>query len=140
MADLEAIAGRLATEVERALGPWVRRRLDGLDPADVEHVVAAVERVVLPDLRAALERDVDTPGPSPLAIVRRAVGPVTEALRAAGAQPLARDRQQVELFPDDVYDVVPASFADLSPAAGEAGIAWGAARAFVHLERRRSER
>jgi hypothetical protein len=133
MDDMRAVAETLAGAVERALPGWVRARGGGDD------VVAHVLALVLPDLRAALSRDVDEPGPSPLAIVRRAVGPVTEALAAAGVERPRRDPEQERLFPDDPYDIVPASFGDLSPEAGDAGIAWGAARAYTHLERRRAQ-
>lgn len=134
-AAIAEIAARLGDEVERALPGWVRAKLGDL-PAD--DTVAVVRALVVEDLRAALARDVDEPGPSPLAIVRRAVGPVSAALRRAEVEAVHRDPQQAALFPDDPYDIVPASFADLSPEAGEAGMLWGAARAHVHLRRRRA--
>ena len=36
-------------------------------------------------------------------------------------------------FPDDVYDLSPATFADVDPALHEPGLVWGAAKAHVHL-------
>jgi hypothetical protein len=42
-------------------------------------------------------------------------------------------------FPDDVYDLTPASFADVDPALHEPGLVWGAAKAHVHLARRRRQ-
>ena len=44
------------------------------------------------------------------------------------------------MIPDDDYDLVPTSFADLDPSLRELGLAWGAARAYVHRARHRSER
>ena len=38
-----------------------------------------------------------------------------------------------------LYDLSPASFADLAPALKEPGLVWGAAKAHVHLSRRRAE-
>ena len=38
-------------------------------------------------------------------------------------------------FPADVYGLSPASLADLSPDVVEAGIVWGAAKAFEHKRR-----
>jgi hypothetical protein len=38
-----------------------------------------------------------------------------------------------------VYDLTPASFADVDPALHEPGLVWGAAKAHVHLARRRRE-
>lgn len=130
-----AIALALHREVALALPGWVEAHLAPVG-VDAAPVIAMVEALVLEDLRTALLRDVDTPGPNPLAIVRRGVGPVSEALRRAGVEPVRRDPQQTSLFPDDVYDLSPASFADLSAAAGEAAIVWGAARAHTHLSRR----
>ncbi len=51
--------------------------------------------------------------------------------------PLARDAFARRQDPDDVYDLMPASFADIDPALAEPGLVWGAAKAHVHLARRR---
>jgi hypothetical protein len=56
-------------------------------------------------------------------------------LRAAGVPPVVRDEHQERLFPEDVYDLAPANFADVDPALAEVGLAWGAAKAFEHLQR-----
>ena len=50
-----------------------------------------------------------------------------------------RDEFAERTFPDDVYDLSPASFADVDPALHEPGLMWGAAKAHVILHRRRSE-
>ena len=42
------------------------------------------------------------------------------------------------MFPDDLYDLTPGSFRDLDPALHEPGLEWGAAKAHVHLARRRA--
>ena len=60
-------------------------------------------------------------------------------LRAAGASPVPRDDFDVRNFPDDVYGLSPATFADVDPALHEPGLVWGAAKAHVHLARRRRE-
>ncbi len=52
---------------------------------------------------------------------------------------MARDAQSARFQPDDVYDLAPASFADLAPELHDLGISWGAAKAHVHLQRRRRE-
>jgi len=62
----------------------------------------------------------------------------TEVLRAAGARPVARDPIQVRLLPDDVYDLSPATFADIDPALAEPGLMWGAAKALEHRRRHAS--
>jgi hypothetical protein len=48
---------------------------------------------------------------------------------------VARDAFEQERFPDDVYGLMPASFADFGPEVGEAGLAWGAAKAWEHKRR-----
>ena len=58
---------------------------------------------------------------------------------AAGVPEASRDREAVRFQPEDVYDLAPASFADLAPELHELGISWGAAKAHVHLRRRRRE-
>jgi len=68
-------------------------------------------------------------------LLRAAVRYPTAVLRAAGVPPVARDDQQVHLFPDDDYDLAPANFADVDPALAEPGLVWGAAKAYVHLQR-----
>jgi hypothetical protein len=103
----------------------------------VAAVTAEVEADVLGDLRMLLARDVDEQRGSPLAVVRRAALTLGGALDALGVPPAERDDHQRSLFPEDTHDVVPASFGDLSEEAGRAGIAWGAAKAFVHRRRHR---
>ncbi|MBV8160204.1 MAG: hypothetical protein JO265_04710, partial [Acidimicrobiia bacterium] len=56
-------------------------------------------------------------------------------LAAAGVPPVRRDEQQERLFPADVYDLAPATFADVDPALADVALAWGAAKAFEHLQR-----
>jgi hypothetical protein len=133
---------RLADAVAAALPGWVARVLRLRAPEVGDDVVTAVtgevEADVLGDLRALLARDVDEQRQSPLAIVRRGAATVAGALDALGVPPATRDDQQRSLFPDDTHDIVPASFADLSEEAGEAGIAWGAAKAFVSRRRHRA--
>jgi hypothetical protein len=95
--------------------------------------------VVGPELRALLARDIDEQRTNPLAVVRRAVVYPTAVLRAAGVPAVVRDADAEARFPDDAYDLVPAAFADLDPALHEPGLVWGAAKAHVHLARRRAE-
>ena len=75
---------------------------------------------------------------NPLALVRQAVPYPTEVLRSAGVPPVARDEFAARQFPDDDYDLAPTSFAELDPELHEPGLVWGAAKAHVHLARRRA--
>lgn len=123
----DAVAAALPGWVERSLG----RFLADPDAATVagcrERVAAAVE----PELRALLAEDVDAQRATPLQVVRAAVPILTAALRDAGAAPVARDEQDRAAFPDDAYGLTPASWADLGDDVLAAGIAWGAAKAWV---------
>ena len=148
-AALRAYAERLADAALTALPHWVERRVaeryeqwSGRPPADAvrEHARrAGVDAVadVGPQLRALLSTDVDAQRANPLAILRRAVRHPTAVLRAAGVPPVDRDPHAQGLFPEDLYDLSPASFADLDASVHEPGIVWGAAKAHVILRRRR---
>jgi hypothetical protein len=75
-----------------------------------------------------------------LSILRRAVRYPTGVLRSAGVPPIVRDAYDERHFPDDDYGLTPLAFADVGPTLHDAGLAWGAAKAMVHLERRRPSR
>jgi hypothetical protein len=154
-ADLEALeryGSELVHAIEIALPAWVQRsvaarwaeqRDDAELPAPVQDAArdaaAAAVDDVLPPLRALLAEDVAEQRSNPLSLVRRAVVHPTRVLAAAGIEPVDRDAEASRLFPDDVYDLVPATFADLDQSVLEPGIAWGAAKAHVLLRRRRED-
>ena len=82
-----------------------------------------------------LTADPDDQRGTPLTLLRRAVRYPTEVLAAAGVPPVDRDDFARRAFPDDPYDLSPASFEAVDPALRDPGIAWGAARAWVHRRR-----
>lgn len=148
-AALAAHARALVTAVDAALPSWVERAVRqrwaqarGHDvPAEV---VAAARRAgaqaradLVPRLEALLTTDVEAQRSNPLAVIRQAEAYATAVLRDAGLPPVERDADAVRLFPGDLYDLIPASFADLDPAVHEPGLVWGAAKAHVILARRR---
>jgi hypothetical protein len=148
-ADTAAVA--LAEAIERALPGWVERSVVRLATAfhgrvddDVRASAASAGRraatEVGREVRDLLALDIDAQTASPLSILRRAVRYPTEVLRAAGVPPVVRDEAQERLFPDDDYDLAPANFADVSPDLADVGLAWGAAKAYTHLQRRRESR
>lgn len=151
-AALARHAGALADAIDAALVSWVERCVAGgwaaWSPEPMPSEVAAAAGAagqrtlaeVSPAVRALLDTDVDDQRSNPLAIIRRAVVHPTRVLAEAGVPPVARDPQAERLFPDDVYDLSPASFADLHPSVHEPGLVWGAAKAHVILRRRRSGR
>ena len=148
---LAAIAAELAEGVRAALLPWTVRCVEerveawtGAPPGDDLRAAAAEAgaraRDELGDAVAeALAADVDRPRVPPLSLLRAAVRYPTEVLRAAGVPPVVRDEFSERNFPDDLYDLTPANFADLATELHEPALLWGAATAHVHLRRRRAE-
>jgi hypothetical protein len=151
-ADLEALArysDDLVAAIQVTLPGWVQRVIadrwdqwQGGEPppelveAGREAATEATEAVV-PALRELLSLDVADQASNPLAVVRRAVAFPTRVLASTGMPGVVRDEQAERLFPDDVYDLVPGSFADLDPEVHDPGLRWGAAKAHVLLRRRR---
>lgn len=146
-ADRAALAahGRaLADGIEAALPGWVERSVARVldawgGPIDRAAATTAAHQAgvaarddVAPAVRALLTSQPEDQATSPLAVVRRAVRYPTDVLRALGVPPVVRDEMAQRHFPDDDYDLVIASFADLDPALREPGLVWGAAKAYVH--------
>lgn len=131
-----ALPSWVVSSVGRIMGAWI-----GEMPPEVaeaaESAGARAAAEVGPAVRDLLEADVDDQRTTPLALVRAAVRYPTEVLRAAGVPPVERDAFAEAAFPDDTYDLAPASFADLDPALAELAIRWGAAKAFEHKRRHR---
>ncbi|MFP5317031.1 MAG: hypothetical protein ACLGI2_01920 [Acidimicrobiia bacterium] len=142
MERIEEHATALADAIQAALPGWVERAVRARladPPADVQVAAAHAGRQAASEVGGAVRRllaeDVDDQRTTPLALLRGAVRYPTQVLRAAGVPPVPRDHVQQRLFPDDVYDLAPASFADVDPSLFEPGIRWGAAKAFVHKQR-----
>ena len=151
-ADLAALAehaAALVAAVDSALAPWVERMVrtrwvawsgEAPPPELIAAAAAAGERgraEVTAALRDMLALDVESQRSNPLAIIRQAVVHPAGVLASAGVPSVQRDADAVRIFPEDHYDLSPASFADLDAATHEAGVRWGAAKAHVILARRR---
>ncbi len=148
--DDDARFAEIGAELAAAAGPGAQRWLDRLvaavpaevRPDDFDRLVARararIEAEVSGPLTTLVALDLDDQRDNPLALLRRLVPIGTELLAAAGAQPVARDRDAVRLHPDDPFDLTPGSFADVDAALHEPGLRWGAAKAHVHLARRRA--
>ena len=138
---------RLAAAVEAALAPWVRAaveaRFGGPVPPELEaEVTEAAQRAVADvgsRLRELLALDIDDQWTNPLSIVRTAVGYPNAILAGAGVEPMGRDATEVAMNPEDIYGLAPAAFGDLGADVHEPGLVWGAAKAHLHLQRRRGE-
>ena len=150
-ANLMEYGRALAEAIEAALPQWVVRSVEGrwrdwkgtdarpdlLDAA--RDAGERARREIGSAVRELLEQDVDEQRANPLALVRRAVSYPTDVLRVAGVPPVVRDEFDERAFPEDVYALTPASFADVDPTLHEPSLLWGAAKAHAHLARRRRE-
>lgn len=136
----------LAQAIVDLLPGWVERSVERLlvaftgtaDPTAMDEARRA-GRLAADDvgarIRVLLEADVDEQRTNPLSVLRSAVSFPTAVLARAGVPPVTRDDFAEQRFPDDVYDLTPASFADVDPALHEPGLEWGAAKAWVHMKR-----
>lgn len=140
--QLAAYGCVLIEQVELVGYEWLARLVDlrapGLagDPQSEAALRSGAAEMVA-ELRTLLTADIDSQPTGPLDVLRRAVRHPTQLLAAAGTAPIARDAFASRNFPDDVYDLSPASFAEVDPSLHEPGLVWGAAKAHVHLRRRR---
>jgi hypothetical protein len=140
----------LAAAVDAALPGWVDRsvrrvaadqglRLDATAEAALRSAGEEARAEGVARLGELLAADVDRQVGSPLAILRSLVRYPTAVLRSLGARPVARDEFAGRSFPDDVYGLSPAAFADVDPDLHEPGLTWGAAKAYTHLHRRKAD-
>jgi hypothetical protein len=142
---LAAYAAELADAVDEALPRWVRRCVERFIPVsdavatEVDEAVVEVRARVGVAVRTLLLTDIDEQATTPLTLLRRAVAEPTAILRRHGVAPVERDEFEERSFPDDVYNLTPASFADVDPSLADVGLRWGAAKAFVFKQRRRAE-
>lgn len=147
---LRGYAQALVDAVEAALPGWVKRCVliraeqSGV-PVDDDVLRAigdAADRAtdaVTGKLHELLDTDIDDQQGSPLEILRSAVQYPGAVLHWMGVPPVVRDDFAEREFPDDIYALTPASFTDVDDTLHEPGLRWGAAKAHVHLARRRAE-
>jgi hypothetical protein len=144
--DFRAIGVALADAVVAKLAVWVTKCVErrmteawgSVTPEVLESAKEAGESAVLevgPRLYSLLEEDVDSQASTPLALVREAVRYPTRVLHEAALPPRARDVFAITRFPDDDFDLTPASLSALGEDVGELAIVWGAAKSFEHKRR-----
>ncbi len=149
-AAFAAISAELLETVARTLPGWVERvvrersteagiAFDESTRAAASAAAAEAVAEVVPRLQVLLATDIDEQRTNPLTVLRGAVRFPTEVLATLGVPPRDRDDFAARAFPEDVYDLSPAAFADIDPELHEPGLRWGAAKAYVHLRRRRPE-
>lgn len=131
------------------LPDWVQRSVaDRLadagspSPDEVSGLVADAAAAAVEDARTALAESVRRlpgidVGPPPLQVFRTLVRHPTEVLRQCDVAPVVRGEFEQRAFPDDVYDLSPATWADIDPALHEPGLTWSAATAYLHKVIRR---
>ncbi|HEY5876639.1 MAG TPA: hypothetical protein VIT64_15135 [Ilumatobacteraceae bacterium] len=146
---MDEYSTELLTSTDRAVAGWVERcvrsrLMEAGEPFEPHRVAtveagAAARAQVRAELSALLELDVDSQRTNPLAVLRRAVVHPTAVLRAAGVAPVARTEFDVRAFPEDVYNLSPATWRDVAEELHEPGLVWGAWKAKTVLDRRRAE-
>lgn len=128
----QALPGWVVSAVESRLpemSPEIRKAAEAAGSAAAAEIGEEAARL--------LAADIDDQRENPLSVLRRAVRYPTEVLLTAGVAPVERDDFAVDRFPDDSYDLTPASFSDIHPDLQDPGLMWGAAKAFVHRQRHR---
>ena len=148
MNQLQEIGAELAKELEAALPLWVESSIyeiyqawKGEAPKEItDQAQLAGKRCVtelIPALRELLESDTALQQTNPMSILRRASQYPTQVLKQNQVPPVQRDEYLETTFPEDIYGLTPAAFLDFGQACHELGIAWGAAKAYLHLTERR---
>lgn len=122
---------QVARAFSAAFVPYVEARLAarGLDPEPIRDAIDAGRKQAADALAAWARRSPRNQRASPLELVREALLLPTAALAARGAEPVARDVEQVAALPGDHFDLAPATSRDLGDEAWQAHVAWGIARA-----------
>ena len=147
-------AGRLVVDGIRRTAPeWAARHaariLDawGGHPAEErQRVVAEARRAgevaaqrVIAELAALFALDPEAQRATPLQLARTLYREPTDVLRRAGVPPVVRDDFAEHAWPDDLYGLVPDTFADLGDDdLTPLHLAWGVAKATVVKARRSS--
>ena len=149
-ARFTAAAQALVTAVDGVVARWTARLVServeawtGSVSDDVHQAAsragedARAEAVASPE--ALFAKDLDDQAAPPPALLRWVTAHAPGALAAEGVPAVERDPFAVRAFPDDVYDLVPATWADIDPSLAEPGLTWSAAKAFMFKARRRRE-
>ena len=87
---------------------------------------------------ALLQSALDVQQINPIALLRSSTSYATQVLMSAGVPQVQRDEFEQRAFPEDVYGLAPAALSDVNQRLLEPGLEWGAAKAHLHLLRRRA--
>jgi hypothetical protein len=142
--------GDLLAAARRATPGWLRRSVErvvvrggvateSLGDAELGAVVDRTAERIVTDLAELLARDVDDQPTNPLTIFRSALGEITVFLQRHQVPIPPGDRFVAERFPDDPYQLGPATWSDIDDDLHLPGLIWGAWKAKTVLDRRRAE-
>lgn len=137
-------ARRLLEVAERVTPVWARRLVGRVfasqtpaPAARIDDTVATVTAMVKQGLQELFSQDPEAQRSNPLTIFRQATTPITELAASLGVPPVRRDEFETRSFPDDLYGLCPATWADISEDLVEPGLEWGAWKAAVIIYRHR---
>lgn len=140
-AKLDGFAEDLIRGLAELVPGWVERTLgERLGEPDVDIAVLDGDMVeTLDRVSDLLRTDIDQQSSNPLAVIRSLVVPMTQFLAERSVEDVVRDPDAQRIFPEDRFDLAPGSFSDIHPDLHVPGLSWGAAKAHIHLQRRRAE-
>jgi hypothetical protein len=138
--DLDEYATEFVAVAALVVPEWIERCVSHfgapIDDSARTAARAAGDEVVR-RLSALLALDVEAQPTTPLSILRDATRHATGVLAAAGVAPVRRDEMRARSFPDDVYDLAPATWSDVDERLHEPGLVWGASKARAVIDRHR---
>lgn len=128
----ETDTSRLISAIVAAFPGYIRDRLDRIGVAagsTVEEAVAAAGLGLRRRLSDLLAQPSAEQTDSPLELVRAATRSVTDELVEMGLRPPTRDAWLSDQYPEDVFDLYPASSQDLGEEAWRLHLEWGKTKA-----------
>jgi hypothetical protein len=138
--ELDEYATELVAVATLVVPEWIERcfRRFGVPIDEHAHDAAcAAGEEVTRRLGALLALDAEAQPTTPLSVLRDATLHATGVLAAAGVEPVRRDEMRARSFPDDVYDLAPATWSDVDERLHEPGLRWGASKARAVIDRHR---
>lgn len=135
---------QLHRAVSGAIRPWldalIESRVSGSSlTTELAETLDGITTAVDRSIAELINADVEKPLSGPLERIRREVEPLNDVLDRLGVSPPHRDPVDVQMRPGDRHALGPMTFRDLGDDVHEAGITWGAAKAHLHLQRRRPD-
>lgn len=137
---LDEYSAELVAVVSVVVPQWIERCLDRFGVPIDEQARASARAAgdeAVQRLQSLLALDVEAQPTTPLSVLRAVTRHATAVLAAAGVAPVRRDEMRARSFPDDVYDLAPATWSDVDPRLHDPGVVWGASKARAVIDRHR---